>query len=146
MKARHAITFWCKTPNPACSKEPIMTQPLQTYNLPRPNKTSPNCLADFREDAGDSSKILWVSSLDHQLPVDCQLDGAPCETFHLVDGFGNNVTKREGGKNDADQEMCNQLLTDRIWYSDCLSQTDGDNGEVEGSDQTNSSVMSPLSR
>ena len=45
-----------------------MTVPLQSYNLNHPNKNSATWLADFRADAGDSSKILCVSGLDHQLP------------------------------------------------------------------------------
>ena len=45
-----------------------MTVPLQSYNLNHPNKNSATWLADFRADSRDNARIVWVSSLDHQLP------------------------------------------------------------------------------
>ena len=45
-----------------------MSVPLQSYNLNLPNKNSSTWLADFRADSEDNTRIVGVSSLDHQLP------------------------------------------------------------------------------
>ena len=100
-----------------------MTEPLQTYNLLQPNKTSPNCLADFREDARDSCKILCVSSLDHQLPLTTHYQltvPVAMETFHPAVGL-NNITKRLQVKIMQTKKCAiSSALTDMIWYSNCL--------------------------
>ena len=157
MKAGRAITFWCKTPNTACSKEPIMSVPLQSYNLNHPNKNSSTWLADFRADSWDNTRIVrgiksWPSAtsfITRQWGDEVRWGEGRAVTDIFSNLFifkmalscelweQNNKTKKLEAKK-LKQRIEKELrkrerereIYHLIWYSNCLWQTDGGNVKV----------------